>query len=245
MQKRQTSAGLKESTCSAWRTRASNKGEPKHEQNRNQPRATAKLEGAHHPSQTCAPAPHSAQERSNDPGHTPSPERIWEPREGTNSQAARTHSAQLSRVHIGGGRRGSPQLDKPRMGRSETSGRREHARGAATPHHNQVAEDVGEAAPTHTVSLHPRERPVRHFTNEGQSAVTEVAKDSKEMGRREWPGQTWPRRYDGGTKDAAQWSGGKRTQEVAAPTGAAISCAGGDRSSYLLSTTTLNRCASQ
>jgi hypothetical protein len=53
------------------------------------------------------------------------------------------------------------------MRRLEPSGRRKHARGAATPHHSQGAKDVEEASATHTGSLRPRQSPMRHFTNEG------------------------------------------------------------------------------
>jgi hypothetical protein len=65
------------------------------------------------------------------------------------------------------------------MGSLETSGRRQHARGVAAPHHSQVTEHVGETAPTRTGSLRPRESPMRHFANEGQSAVAETAQGSE------------------------------------------------------------------
>jgi hypothetical protein len=57
--------------------------------------------------------------------------------------------AKLLGVHMGDGMRQAPEQSGPRMGRLQRSGRRDHARGVLTPH-NQVAEDVGEAAPTRT-----------------------------------------------------------------------------------------------
>jgi PAB1-binding protein PBP1 len=60
-------------------------------------------------------------------------------------------------------------------------GRREHARVVATLHHSQVAEDVGDAAPVHTGSLRPQESPMRHFTNEGHSAVADAAQGDEEI----------------------------------------------------------------
>jgi hypothetical protein len=65
------------------------------------------------------------------------------------------------------------------MGSLETRGRREHARGVAALRHSQVTEHVGETAPACAGRLRTRESPMRHFTNEGHSAVAETAQAFK------------------------------------------------------------------
>jgi hypothetical protein len=65
------------------------------------------------------------------------------------------------------------------MGSLETCGCREHARGVAAPHHSRVSEHVGETAPARTGSVHPGERPMHHFANEGHSVVAETAQGFK------------------------------------------------------------------
>jgi hypothetical protein len=61
------------------------------------------------------------------------------------------------------------------MGSLETSGRRQHVRGVAAPHHSQLTEHVGETTPARTGSLHPGESHTSHFANEGHRAVAETA----------------------------------------------------------------------
>jgi hypothetical protein len=64
---------------------------------------------------------------------------------------------------------------------SKLSGRREHTRVVVTFHHSQAAEDVGEAAPVHTGSLRPKKNPMRHFRNEGHSAVADAAQGDEKI----------------------------------------------------------------
>jgi hypothetical protein len=60
------------------------------------------------------------------------------------------------------------------MGSLKASDGGHHAAGVAAPHHSQVSEDIGEAAPLHAGSLCPWESPMRHVANEGHSTFTEA-----------------------------------------------------------------------
>jgi hypothetical protein len=100
---------------------------------------------------------------------------------GKDSQAAQPRRAQPSGVHISGGMRRAPGPAGPRMRmrRLEPSGRSEHARGVATPHHGQVAEVVGQAEPEHVGSLRHRESRMRHFAKEDHATVAGAAQGLK------------------------------------------------------------------
>jgi hypothetical protein len=57
----------------------------------------------------------------------------------------------------------------------KSSRRREHARGVVAPHHSQVTENIGKAAPACMGRLRPGESPMRNFADECHSAVAEMA----------------------------------------------------------------------
>jgi hypothetical protein len=95
---------------------------------------------------------------------------LWGPTQVKGTHAAELSSGPPSAVHISGRMMRPLEPAASSMGRLETSGRREHARGVAAPHHSQVAEHIGETAPARTGSLCPGESPMHHFACfQGQS----------------------------------------------------------------------------
>jgi hypothetical protein len=83
------------------------------------------------------------------------------------------HGSPLA-VHVRGGVMRALEPARSGMRGLKTSCCCDHARGVAAPHHSQVAENVGEAAPSCKGRLRPGESPMRYFANEGHSRLLVV-----------------------------------------------------------------------
>jgi hypothetical protein len=114
---------------------------------------------------------------------------------------------------------GSMEPAGPSMSSLETSGRHRHARDVAAPQYSKVTEHVGETARARACRLRTGKSPMRHFTNEEQSAVPETVQEFKRWGGKcdldnfdpggtlaTFPGPGFRQRYRlAGQSDAHSW----------------------------------------